>query len=388
MDPVTLGIAGLGIGGASSLLGGLFGSKAASDNNKSMREALAMERDQQGRNMLRFLSQLTGDPKQARDAYKAQYGKDGYESMFGRAAAGPLSDAEKTELADLQREQANIQSTTRSRAPGGATRRTGTQAPSTGRLADIESRIRQLTGGRDAGKAGQMSEAEFDAMNSGPSLSKQYQDLVPQAQQQGRDLLSQFDTDSGQAMGLLDTVMNDAKQYGQRRIDQVGVDAGRALTGLNRSSMAQAAQSGIGSGSLMNQAMRGNQLAVRDQSQRQVNELEDGRLGLLTGLGQQRVGLSQGNAQQKLGIRAANSDRELGLGQQALNFKANALMSPIANPGLNVNTAPYMNMQSPLGTFGQSIAGFGSNVGGNLFGAAQSKLLEGLFAGKKGTGGP
>lgn len=371
MDPI---IGGALIGGAGSLLGGLFASKAARDTNAVSREQIALTEAAKGQDFLQSMAMLYG-PARAREMFRARYGEEAYTKQFGTKGTGAIAPEVQTRIRQLEEEAAGLQGSTGAR--GGATRTSGASRNSSTqnakRIAEIQSEIANLKGQKD-NVVGRTNESDFDKLY-GDSLVDQYKGLLPGAQQQGRDLLSQFDGDSGKAMSMLEGLKGEADAYGQRRINQVDVDAGRQLTGLNRLALSRGASAGVGSGSLLNQAMRGNTQSVMESAQRAKDTLEDQRLGVKLGLGQQGVGMAQQNAGTRLGIQGANIDRESQLQRLPMDVQLNTLGLSSANPGQSFNASPLANVSSPAGVFGQAIGGFASNLGGQLFGQASSQAL-------------
>jgi hypothetical protein len=389
MDPL-IGATLIGAGG--SLLGGLFGANSQSKQNAVSREQIALTEAAKAQDYLQNLAMLYG-PQRAREMFKARYGNDQYEQMFGRSGTAP-SSAEQARIRTLEDQRRTLMSggtlgaNNRSVSPASGLARTRPAAGTPGSdrakaLADIDAELNTLrTGG--AGNKGKTTESDFDKMFGDATLLEQYKGLLPKAQQQGKDLLSQFDTDSGKAMSMADLLAAEADQYGQRRINQVDVDAGRQLVGLNRGSVAQMAASGVGSGSLFNQATRGNTQNVMETAQRSKDALEDQRLGLKLNLGQQRVGMAQQNAGTRLGIQGANIDRESNLERLPMDVQLNSMQMPSLNPGQSFNAGPLANVSSPAGVFGNAIAGFASNLGGQMYGqAATQQLLQSMLAGQQ-----
>jgi hypothetical protein len=397
MDPLTGGIL---LGGAGSLLGGLFGAKAASDQNAVSREQVALTEAAKAQDFLQGMAQIYG-PQRAREMFKLRYGEEQYAQMFGREGNTPNS-TEQARIRALEDQRRTLLSggsigaeaagTTRRRgqAAGSAinpNREAGTPGNDRQRaIADIDAELGRLRT-QGTGNQGRTTESGFDQTFAGTSLLDQYKGLLPTAQTQGAGLMAQFDTDSGKAMSMADLLAAEADQYGQRRINQVDVDAQRQLTGLNRQSMSRMAASGVGSGSLFNQAARGNTQGVMESAQRAKDSLEDARLGLKLGLGQQRVGMAQQNAGTRLGIAGANIDRESQLARLPMDIQLNATQMATLNPGQSFNAAPLANISSPAGAFGSQIAGFASNLGGQMYGQASTQRLLDQMLARGGTGG-
>lgn len=393
MDPL---IGGALIGGLGSVVGGLFGSKAASDTNAVSREQIALTEAAKAQDFLQNAARLYG-PERARQMFSARYGQDAYSRMFGRQGNTPNSE-EQTRLRTLEDQRRILMSGGtlggNARTGNGAMRGGTSIRPNAGSpqgdaktaIAEIDAEIARIRT-QGTGNKGNTTEADFDKLYGGVGLLDQYKGLLPGAQQQGRDLMAQYDTDFGKAMSLADLLAAEADQYGQRRINQVDVDAGRQLTSLNRQSANRMASAGVGSGSLFNQAMRGNTQGVMESAQNAKNALEDQRLGLKLNLGQQRVGMAQQNAGTRLGIQGANIDRESQLQRLPMDIELNTMSMNTLNPGQTFNASPLANVSSSSAPFGQAIAGFASNLGGQMYGqAATQQLLQQMLAQGQGGG--
>lgn len=387
----VLGGIGLALGGIGSLVGGATAASAARQQNANMDRAMNLTNERQAGDMLRLLTQLYG-PQRAMQEVKLAFGNDVYSQLFG---GGAISGEQEARVRALQDQLRNLETggssgqgaSSGSRGASGSgvaatqarinARTPGSQAnDNTRAIADIRAEIARIQSG---GATGRMSEQDYISANSGQTITDQYRGLQGVIGRQGQDVLSQFDQGQASLLQGAQGLEDMASQYGEKRMQTVERDAGRALKSANQRTLANANNSGIASGALLNRMTEANRFNVNEQAQDQINALQDQRLGQMLTLGGERLRMQQAGNQQRTGLLATNADRELAGLRTPLDLQANMLASPAANPGASVNTQPLFNMASPSAAFAQPLASFASGLGGQLYGDARtSQLLDEL----------
>lgn len=370
------------LGGGLSLAGGLLGGGDQGPSQSQLDyNAQRTERTDQGylnAGMARQLAAVLG-PAEARRILQGTMPRQQYERLFGRAAGAADVAAATRERDTLMGQLAPYRTGSgngfRDREAYAAGIDT---AAASARLAELE---RMIQTGQDAGVAGEIDQAAWDAQ--GPGVFSDYQNLATQAGQQGQQVIDAYGNDTNRLLGMARGNEAIANQYGRGEAERINRDYDRALKGNNRSTQATLLGRGLGSSTTLTNQMRAN--TMRN---------EEGRQGALSALSKSQVDrrmAARGDTIRLLGGRLAggtqiqmgNQDRSLGMQQQALGLKTNLLTGGTTNPWLGrspgASYTPGIAPAQQRTDWGGAIGG----IGGTLLGYG----LNNLVTGSGGAGG-
>ena len=376
LDPGTLIAGALGIGG--SLISANGAKSAANASADAAREGLAFQKNQFDIGKALQLAMAYGG-EQALPMIQAMLGPEAASQLFGTPGTGatPLTDAEQRRLAELKQQRGTMGNQSvvdRLRAQRGGNRGQAS-APNTSAI-DAEIAALESKAGGSPGTAGRFNVEDFKKL--GPNFFGQMNTLADQAKQQGEAGLAGLDT------GLAGLRADDAKLKADAEKNYQDIsgtlerDAGRALTGTNRASIAAANASGMGGSSVV-----GNQIGANAMRLREV--LNDGKMNLaqqknqfMTGLGERSLDRNQALTLSRYGLGQDVANRDIGMRSGALSSQMGLLTGAAFNPWLNRDSSQYFQ---PGG------AGVGSQMLGNTAAGMGSQILgyslENLFGNKK-----
>lgn len=375
IDPITgLAIAGIG----SSLLGGIFGSRAASGQAAADRQAAEDARNfQSNRNVYAQLSALTAamGPQAARQYLQGVLSPQEFQTIFGRqATAGTLSDRDQSMLAWYN-----------DRLDALRNPRNGIVGGSQNMIADLERRRdelqRKLVG--DPGQAPGIDLAAFDAM--GPGYISELQGLTDRFDRLGSERMRQFEThadrisaDAAGTESLLKGYLNQEEADARR-------DADRSLKGSNRLLESRLVARGLGGSSTHTRALSDNSRAHQESLASTLGGIGTRRVGTLAGLRQAKTGLDTSLLGTRTNLAGALDQQSMALNQAPLQLKANLLSSPVMSPWLGVDATRYFSTASPsaagMASIGNSLSAFGGQ-------ASNMGMLSMLYGqGSRGGGG-
>lgn len=375
----------LGIGAASSLLGGLFGSSGASKQAaaelQSGREARAFAQDQYGRGQLGQLAAYYGSS--APDIAKAFLSREQYDQLVGvPAKAANFSPEEQRRVAEIQA-KLKLPTATTSRNPftRAVAASRGGQTVTAQERAALQAELDALMAksGGSPGKAGSMDTEAIKAL--GPGLIAQYSDLAKSQQGINARSLAEYDQGTSRLGSLARNIETMAAKYGKGREQTIRQDSQESLDNSNRLATASLMSRGMGASTALTDAYRGNARTNQRETQSALADLGDRQIGLQTGLAGQRLGLISGRQSGREALQSGQQNQNLSMQQGVLNLKNQSLTGSVMNPWLGQNVTSYFPSASPSGaaqsTLGGALGGLGSvGLGYGLMG-----LLSGGGAG-------
>lgn len=360
----------LGIGAAGSLLGGLLGGNAASKQAaaelQAGRENRQWTQDTADEYNLRRYSLLA--PEMI-DSFLASLPAARRDALIGRGAKdGTITPDQQRRLEELNGQISRAQAT-------GTTRNTrGRPNPELDRLTSERDAIMSLTRG-DPGVAGRIDLNALRAA-SGSGLLSQFDTIAGDYKKSARGVLGSYDAGT---QGLLASQLeneNLAKMYGAGEEKRIRQDAADRLKEANRLLTSNLLSRGLGSSSTLANGLAQNV----EQSGRGVDaslaDLNNRKIGLMTGLGSQRTNLL---ASRYGGRTPLLSDAN----QQATNLRIGGL-----NARIGLLDDPLVGHVASSRLPGVSSSAAGQSVFANALTGASSPLMgAGLYGLLNGGGG-
>lgn len=356
----------LGIGG--SLLGGSGQKSAARESAALTREALGKQEDAALRNDINSIVSLYGQTPEAMKRIRQLLTADQQTQAFGRSARGAGFTAEQqAELADVERQIANIQRTQPDRFRNRMGQRVGAPKPANQQLAALQARRQQLMeyAQGDPGIKGMFDANSFN--ESGGGLVSQYQSLVNEASTNRDNTMGMFDSDTRRLINEARALEAGVGKFGKEQTERIKRDAGEATTGSQRQNLATAIRSGNSGSSLFNANNAASRYINRD-AQDQIARLDDQRLGLQTQLGSDRINLDANRSNQRTGVGIGLDSQVLQQKGQIPALEQSVLFGPKFGGFSGINYGQFQPATSAgIGT--QAIGTSLAQAGGSLFGA-------------------
>lgn len=359
--------AALGIGAITSLAGAAMQANAASKAAKAQIDAGQQALQLKDRKTaLAALQQLVTQlgPERGLAIWKSFTTPDVRDQVLGRAARAPgFNDEQKTKLADIDKQIADIRNTPAARMGVGTARDRLNQ-----RLTELQAERADLlkAAGGDPGIAAMVTEDQIKAL--GPGLVGQYEDLAANAEKTGTSNLSRYDATTADLSRQAQDIERYAANYGQQERSRINRDSERSLKEANRASSAALMSRGLGASSALTDAYRGNADYNTRAREDALGNLSDRQIALGTGLKTGTLGVASSRAagRDALALGGQDTARQMRLG--SLNYQSGVLSSQSQNPWLDANTTQYFPGVSPsasaLGTFGSGLTGAGSTLAG------------------------
>lgn len=366
MDPIT----GLAIGGvASTLLGGLFGSRSAKSSAQAeiaaAREARQLKVDKDAESQ--FFADVAYYGKDAAiQRLKARYGPDAAKYLGEKAADPTFNDQQRARVAELDKIIANggrvtADSQGRSYLPWSNANKTQNSASS------VAERLKSAKAERDAlvkaagGRVGTTGLLNVDAADNGPGLLQQLRGLTNEREATNNALLADA-TD-------IETMI---AGYGKGQEERIRRDAERSLTGSNRLARAALMGRGLGAGTSYTGAIERNARSANESMSDQ-----------LSALGDRQIQMRSAAAGDKLNLRANLANQLMQFKSQPINAEMGYATSAIQNPWLGVDTRQYVSSASPSANSGAVWGNLLSGLGGQ----ASNLGMMGYLNNQGGTNG-
>jgi len=368
MDPIT----GLAlVGGASTLLGGIFGSSAASKSaaaeQAAAREARQLKVDKDAESQF-FADVAMYGKDSAIQRFQARYGPDASKYLGEKAADPNFNDQQRARVAELDQLIANggrvtADSQGRSYLPWSNANKTQNSA------ASVAERLKSAQAERDAlvkaagGRTGKTGTLNVDAVKSGPGFIQRMEQFS-----------TQRDADSASLMADAKGIESSLDAYGANEEARIRRDSATALTGANRLARASLMGRGFGAGTAMTGAIERNTRSVNESMGDQLGTLADNKIRLKAA--------AQGDT---LNLRRGLLDQQYQFKMQPLNTELQYATGAIQNPWQGVNTTQYVSAASPSAaagaTWGNLLAGVGGQAAnlGMLGLAAQNPAFSKLM---------
>ncbi|MBP8300125.1 MAG: hypothetical protein KA020_07190 [Planctomycetes bacterium] len=355
------GLAAAGIG--SSLIGGLFGSSAASKQAQAeqaaTQKALDMKVQQDA------LAQFRADRAYygldaAVQRMKENYGADAAKYLGEKAADPTFNDQQRARVAELDKLIANGG---RVDVAGGLPWSNANKTQNTAQ--SVAERLKSYKAEREAlvkaagGRVGTTGLLNLDGAQDGPGLIQQLNGL------------------SGEREALNNSLMADATDiqtmiegYGKGQEAQIRRDSERSLTGSNRLARAALMGRGLGAGTSYTGAIERN---ARSANESMGNQL--------SALGDRQIQMRSAAAGDKLNLRSNLASQLLQFKSQPINAEMNYATSNIQNPWQGVNTTQYVSSASPSANSGAVWGNLLSGVGGQASNLGMMGYLNGMGSG-------